>query len=129
MGVAIAGKLGAIGSRLVMPIAKQNDRYWDHPKELKLAGHTHKTWVNWKVDHRDQRYIEDLVRNSNVVINLIGPRRRCKKMEDFQYVNIDLAERIAQACNKFGVHRLIHFSAAGADPNSPSMDFQTKYEG
>lgn len=50
-------------------------------------------------------------------------------MEDFQYVNIDLAERIAQACNKFGVHRLIHFSAAGADPNSPSMDFQTKFEG
>lgn len=50
-------------------------------------------------------------------------------MEDFQYVNIDLAERIAQACNKFGVHRLIHFSAAAADPNSPSMDFKTKWEG
>lgn len=85
--------------------------------------------MNWKVDHRDQRYIEDLVRNSNVVINLIGPRRRYKKMEDFQYVNIDLAERIAQASNKFGVHRLIHFSAAAADPNSPSMDFKTKWEG
>jgi NADH dehydrogenase (ubiquinone) 1 alpha subcomplex subunit 9 len=24
--------------------------------------------------------------------------------------------------------RLIHFSAAGADPNSPSLDFQTKFE-
>ncbi len=25
--------------------------------------------------------------------------------------------------------RLIHFSAAAADPNSPSLDFQTKFEG
>lgn len=25
--------------------------------------------------------------------------------------------------------RLIHFSAAAADPNSPSLDFQTKWEG
>jgi NADH dehydrogenase (ubiquinone) 1 alpha subcomplex subunit 9 len=27
------------------------------------------------------------------------------------------------------VLRLIHFSAAAADPNSPSLDFQTKFEG
>jgi uncharacterized protein YbjT (DUF2867 family) len=28
-----------------------------------------------------------------------------------------------------GVMRLIHFSAAGASENSPSLDFQTKFEG
>jgi hypothetical protein len=35
-------------------------------------------------------------------------------------------ERIAHACKKYGVHRLIHFSAAGANINSESLDFQTK---
>jgi len=32
-------------------------------------------------------------------------------------------------CAKKGIHRLIHFSAAGAHPNSPSLDFETKYYG
>lgn len=42
-------------------------------------------------------------------------------------MNIDIAERIARACSKAGVHRLIHFSAAAADPDSASLDFQTKW--
>lgn len=70
-----------------------------------------------------------MIKNSNVVINLIGPRRKLKKRQDFEYVNIDLAERIAKACAKQGVMRLIHFSAAAADPNSPSLDFATKWQG
>jgi hypothetical protein len=32
-----------------------------------------------------------MVQNSNVVINLIGPRKNVKKKEDFDYVNIDVA--------------------------------------
>ena len=85
--------------------------------------------MQWDADLRDQRFIEDMVKNSNVVINLVGPRFYLKKKQDFEFVNIDIAERIAKACKKQGVMRLIHFSAAAADPNSPSLDFQTKYEG
>ena len=72
--------------------------------------------------------IENMVKNSNVVINLVGPRKKIKKREDFEFANIEVAERIAHACKKHGVLRLIHFSAAGADPNSDSLDFQTKFE-
>jgi uncharacterized protein YbjT (DUF2867 family) len=60
------------------------------------------------------------------VINLAGPRKKIKHRSDFEYINIEAAERIAKACAKKGVHRLIHFSAAGADENSESLDFQTK---
>ncbi len=70
-----------------------------------------------------------MVRNSNVVINLLGPRHKLKKREDFEFINIEVPQRIAKACTKYGVHRLIHFSAAGADPNSTSIDFQTKAQG
>lgn len=69
-----------------------------------------------------------MVQNSNVVINLLGPRHKIKRREDFEFINIEVPERIAKACAKHGIHRLIHFSAAGAEANSPSLDFQTKHE-
>lgn len=80
------------------------------------------------MNYKDQSQIERMVRNSNVVINLLGPRHKLKKREDFEFINIEVPERIAHACAKHGVHRLIHFSAAGAAPDSTSIDYQTKYE-
>lgn len=80
------------------------------------------------MNYKDQDQIERMVRNSNVVVNLLGPRHKLKKREDFEFINIEVAERIAKACAKHGVHRLIHFSAAGAAPDSPSLDFQTKFQ-
>lgn len=81
------------------------------------------------MNYKNEKMIERMVENSNVVINLLGPRTRTKKREDFEFVNIEAAERIARACTKHGVHRLIHFSAAAASPDAESLDFQTKYEG
>lgn len=40
MGRSIAARLGEIGSQIVMPIAKENKRHYEHPKELKVVGHT-----------------------------------------------------------------------------------------
>lgn len=37
---------------------------------------------------RDQRFIEDCIKNSNVVVNLLGPRKRIKRREDFEFINI-----------------------------------------
>jgi len=62
--------------------------------------------------------IERMVKNSNVVVNLLGPRKKIKNRADFEFINIEVPERIAHACKKHGVHRLIHFSAAGANVNS-----------
>ena len=70
-----------------------------------------------------------MVKNSNVVINLLGPRKYAKNRDDFDFVNVDLAERIAKACKKKGVMRLVHFSAAAANPDSESLDFKTKFIG
>jgi NADH dehydrogenase (ubiquinone) 1 alpha subcomplex subunit 9 len=80
------------------------------------------------MNYKDQAQIERMVQNSNVVINLLGPRHKIKRREDFEFINIEVPERIAKACAKHGIHRLIHFSAAGAEAKSPSLDFQTKHE-
>lgn len=78
------------------------------------------------MNYRDQNMIERMINNSNVVINLVGPRKNVKKRQDYEFVNIEVAERVAHACKKKGVARLIHFSAAGAYEHSASQDFQTK---
>ena len=72
--------------------------------------------------------IDWTIKNSNVVINLVGPRPELKKRKDFGFINVEVPKRIAQACEKNpGVVRFIHFSAAGANPKAQSLDLQTKF--
>ena len=59
------------------------------------------------------------MKNSNVVINLVGPRYKSKTRAEFEYVNITIPRRIAEAAAKNpNVIRLIHFSNAGASPHA-----------
>jgi NADH dehydrogenase (ubiquinone) 1 alpha subcomplex subunit 9 len=78
----------------------------------------------------DPKMIDRVIRNSNVVINMVGPRKQIRKLHDFEYANIDIPKRIAEACSRNpGVLRLIHFSAAGTAADSPSLDLQTRIHG
>jgi NADH dehydrogenase (ubiquinone) 1 alpha subcomplex subunit 9 len=71
-----------------------------------------------------------VVKNSNVVINLVGPRLKVKDRDEFEYINIKIAKRIAEACKRNDkIVRLIHFSSAGAKADAESQDFATKYIG
>jgi hypothetical protein len=36
-----------------------------------------------------------VVKNSNVVINLVGPRLKVKARDEFDYINIEISKRIA----------------------------------
>lgn len=46
----------------------------------------------------DEENIDRAIANSNVVINLIGPRKGVKKLGDAEYINIELSKKIARAC-------------------------------
>jgi NADH dehydrogenase (ubiquinone) 1 alpha subcomplex subunit 9 len=71
------------------------------------------------MDFNNKEMIDWTIKNSNVVINLVGPRPELKNRKDFEFINVEVAKRIAQACAKNeGVVRLIHFSAAGANPKA-----------
>lgn len=48
----------------------------------------------------DEDMLERSIANSNVVINLVGPRKGVKKLKDAEYINIDLSKKIAKACAK-----------------------------
>lgn len=50
------------------------------------------------MDFDDTKMIDRMIKNSNVVINLVGPRYDVKKRSEFEYINIEISKRIADAC-------------------------------
>lgn len=78
----------------------------------------------------DQKMYDRVSIHSNVIINLCGPRRRVKDRKLFEEVNIEIPRRIARSARTNpDILRMIHVSAVGASPDSPSLDLQTKYYG
>lgn len=128
MGNELTPYLGAIGSDIICP-SKEKMWYSDRVKYLKLSGGTGFVFINHNTNFQDPRTIRRLVEKSNLVLNLIGPRKKCTNYEQFKEANIDLPRRIAKESRQAGVKRLIHFSSVGVDPRSESMDLATKFEG
>jgi NADH dehydrogenase len=64
------------------------------------------------------------VEGADAVINLVGILKG-----DFQAVHVDGARALAQACATASVDALVHVSAIGADPASPSAYGRSKGEG
>lgn len=129
LGKMVAGVLGQYGSDLLFPVVYP-DWYDDKFRELRLATLSGKSAILENFNFEDQRLIERTMKTSNVVVNVLGPRNDIKYRKDFEYVNIELPRRIAKAvAANPEIKRFIHLSAAAAHPNSPSLDFQTKYIG
>lgn len=76
-------------------------------------------------DFRNVKSIEDTVKNSDIVFNLIGREYETKNFS-YHDVHVEGAKRIAEAVEKFNVPRLVHVSAFNADPNSVSLFNKTK---
>jgi NADH dehydrogenase len=76
------------------------------------------------VDIRNPAQVAAAVKNSDAVVNLVGVLKG-----DFQGLHVDGARYVAEACADEGVGSLVHISAIGADPNSPSAYGRSKGEG
>jgi NADH dehydrogenase len=76
----------------------------------------------------DRRTAARAVEGADLAVNLVGilaERRR----GDFQRVHAEGAGVVAEAAAAAGVGRLVHLSAIGADPASPSLYASSKAEG
>jgi NADH dehydrogenase (ubiquinone) 1 alpha subcomplex subunit 9 len=80
------------------------------------------------MDLRNKESIEESVRHSDIVYNLIG-REYPTKNFDLEDVHVWGAQRIAEAVAKYDVDRFIHVSSYNADKASPSAFYRTKGEG
>ena len=93
-------------------------------RHLKLTGDLGRvTFLEF--DLRNTQSIEESVRHSDIVLNLIG-RKYPTKNFSYHDVHVEGTERIAEAVAKYDVDRFIHVSSYNADPKSPSEFFRTK---
>lgn len=79
-------------------------------------------------DLRNIQSIEESVRHSDIVYNLVG-RDYATKNFDLEDIHVTGAERIAEAVAKYDVDRFVHVSTYNADKNSTSEFFRTKGRG
>lgn len=130
LGMATGSMLTRIGSTCIYPYRKTAG-IWDFKfKEIKpTADLGYKAYVKLHDFSKDAE-IKHVIRDQNTVINCIGSRPWITKESDFEDANIRVPMAIARvAAANPHVKRLIHVSAAGADPNSQSMRLRTKWIG
>jgi uncharacterized protein YbjT (DUF2867 family) len=77
---------------------------------------------------RNLSKIEEAIKNSDIVINLIGILFENSKQK-FSHLHSDLPGLIAKHCSESEVKKFIHVSAIGANANSKSLYQQSKYNG
>lgn len=124
VGRYVVNRLGRIGSRTVVPYRGDGM----NTRHLKLMGDLGQI-VQLPMDLCDEDSIRNAVKDSNVVINLIGAAHETKNYS-YDDVHVKCTHRIAKICAEAGgVKRFIHVSAAGADANSNSKFLASKAVG
>lgn len=122
LGRYIVNRLAKQGCTVIVPYREEMAK-----RHLKVSGDLGRV-VFMEFDLRNTQSLEESVRHSDVVYNLIG-RTYPTKNFDLEDVHIEGAERIADAVAKYDVDRFIHVSSYNADANSPSEFFKTKGKG
>lgn len=129
IGSYLASRLGDISSDLTYP-TRQTDTFADTMKDLRCQGSTGMVYMAMNMNMGDLHQLTRVNRHSDVIINLLGPSRfMTSKYEDFKFINMEVPQKIARSARLTGAKKLIHFSAAGAQPNSDSLDLKTKFFG
>lgn len=122
LGRYIVNRLARQGCTVIVPFREEMAK-----RHLKVTGDLGR--INFmEYDLRNTQSLEESVRHSDVVYNLVG-RMYPTKNFDLEDVHVEGAERIAEAVAKYDVDRFIHVSSYNADVNSESEFFRTKGKG
>ncbi len=79
----------------------------------------------------DDEVLSRAVEGATCVINISGSFRLVSERRDspYEYLNVDLVEKLVHLCNEFGVQRFLHISCLGSRLESESFFLSTKSEG
>ena len=129
----ILGGGGFIGRYLVRNLIKKNFRCIIPTRNAFQKGYL-KTqappgaieFIDWKSN--DFSKIEEAIKNSDIVINLIGILFETRK-QNFSNIHSRIPDLISKFCSKSEVKKFIHVSAIGANPTSKSFYQKSKFEG
>ncbi|KAH8921240.1 NAD(P)-binding protein [Atractiella rhizophila] len=129
----VFGATGFLGRYLVSKLARRGTqvivayRDPDDARHLKVTGDLGVV-IPMEFDARNDYQIEECVRHSDVVYNLIG---RDYETKNFGYnsVFVETSRRLARISALTGVRKFIQVSHLNADPDSKSQVYRAKYEG
>ena len=129
----ILGGGGFIGRYLVRNLTKKNYRCIITTRKAFQKGYlkTQATpgsieLLDW--NPRNFSALEDAIKNSDVVINLIGILYETRKQK-FYNIHSKIPEAVAKICSKTDVKKFIHVSAIGANKDSKSLYQKSKHLG
>eukprot|EP00123_Amoebidium_parasiticum_P022382 comp8627_c0_seq2/m.3919 comp8627_c0_seq2/g.3919 ORF comp8627_c0_seq2/g.3919 comp8627_c0_seq2/m.3919 type:complete len:369 (-) comp8627_c0_seq2:74-1180(-) len=123
IGRYLVNNLGKKGTQIIIPY-RGDEMSFRHLRPMGDVGQI----VFPEFQLRDYDSILQSVKYSDVVFNLIGRDYETRNF-NFDDVHVEGAKMIAKACAEAGVERLIHVSALGAAPDSPSKYLKSKYAG
>lgn len=127
--ILVIGGSGFIGGHLAAALAADGRRV-SIPSRRREAGKRLillPTVDVIEADVGDDAVLDRLVRGKDAVVNLVGILHGDERT--FDRIHVDLPRRIAAACRKAGVPRLLHMSALGAAPDGPSIYLRSKARG
>ena len=130
--VTVFGGSGFLGRHVVRALARRDFRIRAAVRRPDLAGHLQPLGRVGQIHavQANVRYpgsVEAAVQDASVVINLVGVLFE-RGRQSFEAVQAQGAAVVAQASEVVGA-RLIHVSAIGADPDSPSLYARSKAAG
>ncbi|KAJ2082364.1 Protein-lysine N-methyltransferase efm5 [Coemansia sp. RSA 988] len=120
LGRYIVARLAREGTKVIVPYRGVGE-YIRHLRPTGDLGMV----IPMEFDLRNPAQIEECVRYSDVVINLIGRNYETKNFT-FDQVHVEGAQRIANISRESGVSRLIHMSNICAKTNARSQALVTK---
>jgi len=109
---------GGGGGRVVVPTRRLSHGAWVRSlPTLELV----------EANVHDDAALAQLLARVDAVVNLVAILHGSRA--EFERVHVELPRRLARACAGAGVRRLVHVSALGVGPNSPSNYLRSKTEG
>lgn len=131
--IAVLGGPGFIGRYVVKRLAERGEvltvgsRHAADAKFLKLKGDVGQVGlVNIGID--DEARLPALLAGKDALINCVGILAE-RGAQKFDLIHHSAPARLARLAREAGIERLIHISAIGADPRSPSAYARSKAAG
>ena len=131
----IFGASGQIGRNLIRKLTKNNYQVTAVTRNIHQKGYVLKTQGNAgyidivETSIFNEQKLRDLIRKSNICINLIGILFENKKDNTFDNIHSKFPYLLSKICKEYDIEQLIHLSALGIDEAVDSKYAKSKLEG
>jgi len=129
----IFGASGFIGRHLIRRLTKKDIRIVAATRFPYLHGYLKPLGNPGQIDLEkvnlfDKENLRTLIKNSDVVINLVGILYETKKQK-FEDIHAKFPDLLSKLCNELNIEKLVHISALGINETVSSQYIQSKLKG